>query len=68
MGEKFNYLGVEMIVTNHSRMVSGYDYIGLIPSLQADYVDNNGILHNVSFGYHELVGLKNENPQSGNED
>ena len=56
IGETFNYLGVTCIVTGHVEF-NGFE---LCPRLLADYVDKNGVIRQVSFGYGELIGLKQQ--------
>ena len=58
VGETFEYLGIKMAVTSH------YIYMGygiLCPLLQANYVDNNGIVQSASFYYGELPTLIKQN-------
>jgi len=58
IGEKFNYMGIEMIVESHVDMVK---YIGFIPYLTAAYKNNNGELKHAYFKYSELPALIAEN-------
>lgn len=64
IGEKFNYLGIEMIVTGHVRMtVAGQ---GTFPILSANYVSNDGIVQNIEFTIDRLPVLIAENTQQFN--
>ncbi len=58
MGEKFNYLGVEMTVCGHYKFDP---YFGYTPSLRVDYVNKKGEIKSISFAYQELETLKKEN-------
>lgn len=58
IGETFNYLGRKCIVTAYS-----YFYgMGICPTLVCDYVDEAGIIRQITFGVTELPGLINQNP------
>ena len=62
IGEKFKYLGVEIIVTHHySRSYHPYKGIIITPELSGDYVTANGELKKVCFSFSELGTLKSEN-------
>ena len=61
VGEKFNYLGIEMIVTRHMGFSTGFPFPVPTPELQAEYRDNNGILRKISFSPHKLECLIAEN-------
>lgn len=62
VGEKFTYLGVEMVVTGHYDLSLGlYGALDIIPSLNADYVNKNGEIKSVSFSPIELNTLIAEN-------
>jgi hypothetical protein len=56
-GETFRYLGLKMLVTGHSD-ISATGRV--IPELQCDYVDNNGVLRTCAFAFHELPTLEKE--------
>jgi hypothetical protein len=58
IGEKFNYLGVEMTVYSHFEYIPMF---GIIPELKANYVTKNGEIKNACFGYSELPILRKEN-------
>ncbi len=58
-GEKFKYMGVEMIKTGNMRY-AGY-FLDPTPCIHANYVDKNGVIRSVTFSYSELEVLKNEN-------
>jgi len=58
-GEKFKYMGVEMIKTGNMYL-SGF-YLDPTPCIHADYVDKNGVIHNATFNYSELDVLITEN-------
>lgn len=57
VGETFNYLGRECIVTGFGQYPSN---VGYIPLLRFDYCDNNGVLHSVSARIEELPALMNQ--------
>lgn len=59
IGQTFNYLGRTCIVTRHWML---WPYVGPIPELHADYVDECGIVRSISFLLGELPGLKAQNP------
>lgn len=60
-GEKFNFLGVEMIVyAHHYQFISQY-YCNYRPCLRANYVNKHGDIKNADFDYDELDALKKEN-------
>jgi len=63
VGEEFNYLGVEMIVTGHSYFVSGEIGFHDWPSLCADYANKRGEIKHITFGMDELTGLINQNKE-----
>ena len=68
IGGLFEYLGREMAVTGHSAptynycVYGGYES-GRRPSLRADYADNNGVLHNVSFSMAEARAIMAAQPK-----
>ena len=56
-GETFRYRGLKLLVTGHSGIsASGR----VVPELQCDYVDNNGVLNTCAFAFHELPTLEKE--------
>jgi hypothetical protein len=60
VGETFDYLGVTMMVTDHSQLI--HERIGLginpyKPGLVCDYVDKEGILRNCVFSPREVKAL-----------
>jgi hypothetical protein len=63
VGDRFTYLGVEMIVTGHVRLVGAGRRLRYSPALMADYVDNNGIVRHLSFDPVEISLLKKENEE-----
>lgn len=61
IGEKFNYLSIEMVVTAHYEInIYSFETIAR-PVLKADYVDKNGIIRERCFCIRELPGLIKEN-------
>lgn len=59
IGEKFNYIGIEMIVERHSVF---FGKSGDIPKLVASYVDKQGRLAKAEFDLCVLPALIAENP------
>lgn len=61
IGETFNYLGRECVVTGHGKLVG----IGLAVVYQselcADYCDNNGVIRQIKFSLSELPILIKQN-------
>lgn len=63
IGETFNYLGVEMIVTDHRRIeMFTFSSDMEIPCIVADYIDNNGHVKNIVFPPRKLEVLRKQNP------
>lgn len=62
VGEKFNYLGQEMLVLGHKdyRMFAG-GYTHIEPKLMCEYVNNNGDIKKKSFHFDMLPILIAEN-------
>jgi hypothetical protein len=60
-GEKFKYLGVEMIVTGHKELFIAPYCCTYFPCIKASYVNKQGDIKNVQFDYDELEVLKKEN-------
>ena len=58
VGEKFNYMGIEMIVESH--YFSDIDCV--YPRISAAYKNNNGELNHAEFQLHYLPALRAENP------
>ena len=55
VGEKFNYMGIEVMVLSI--------YPGVYSSsLDGHYVDGNGVLRDIKFHYRDLENLIAENP------
>lgn len=61
IGEKFNYLGIEMTVTRHSHLEFMDLSVLLIPCLEVDYVTKIGELKQVKFHIDDLEKLRKEN-------
>ena len=62
LGEKFNYLGVTIIVTGHHELEMGVGYgLNVRPVLKGDYKNYNGEIKPISFAYRELPALQAEN-------
>lgn len=59
IGEKFNYMGIEMIVESHySTMINP---CVTFPRILAAYKDYHGVLRHVEFKHRALPALKAEN-------
>jgi hypothetical protein len=54
VGETFNYLGRECVVTGHRYLPGRF---GCWPHMQFDYCDNNGVIHSMSARANELPAL-----------
>lgn len=61
IGEKFNYMGVEIIVTGHYEAVPCGFGIIFEACLKGDYKTDQGEIKNISFDHSELEALKAEN-------
>ena len=61
IGEKFNYMGVEIIVTHHYKIHMSIYSRSVIPILTGDYANNLGEIKAISFSHHELPNLIAEN-------
>ena len=57
VGDEFNYLGIKCQVTKCSTW-GGWC---MLPCIEADYIDNNGIIHHISFKYSNLDWLIKQN-------
>ena len=66
VGEEFEYLGRRMIVAGHWRIgVHGFPGgLCVEPCLRADYADNNGVIHSVSFSNAEIEALMRAQPNT----
>lgn len=65
VGERFFYLERQMCVTAHHTIgFSGFTFFK-IPSIQADYVDNNGVIRHIVFNMSECNALMENNPNGG---
>lgn len=62
IGEKFNYLGVDMIVTSHQKLQQNHLGWDVIPTLCCDYCDQFGKIQSIEFGPVALHALIKENP------
>jgi hypothetical protein len=58
VGEKFNYMGIEMIVESHCQ----YTIDGAFPRIYAAYKNSMGELKHAQFVRAELPALQAENP------
>jgi hypothetical protein len=58
IGEPFNYLGVNCVVTAHDKFIP---YVGAIPALQFDYCDKNGIIHSAYCFASEMQAVIKQN-------
>ena len=63
IGDSFTYLDIQMVVTGHSIVhdFPPYHY-SVRPQLSADYADNCGVIHNISFNYEEALAIINNQP------
>jgi len=61
IGDRFTYLGIDMIVTDYYLKFS--DVRLRVATLQADYVNKEGSIANIFFSIHELPGLIKENKE-----
>lgn len=61
IGEKFNYLGVTIICTGHSKIDFYGTRVSVRPTMKGDYKNDKGEIKAISFGYRELPALKAEN-------
>ena len=59
VGEKFNYIGIEMMVVSHCLYFLGSK--SKHPLLTCVYKNNNGEIRSMEFNYHELNSLRSEN-------
>jgi len=59
IGDSFNYLGVEMTVTGHSRTVQVPHGVSVKPVLACVYVDNIGIIRHIEFEPSLIECLRN---------
>ena len=64
VGETFVYLGRTCIVRGHMKL---WPYLGWMPVLVADYVDETGVIHTITFEVRELPMLVNHNQPPGRE-
>ncbi len=58
IGEKFNYMGIEMIVESHYY----FSPYGCFAGISAAYKNEHGELKHAEFIRRELTALRNENP------
>lgn len=62
LGQQFNYLGRDMMPTKHSDLreeCDGYSvWWDSFPRLHADYCDDTGVIHHITFSYAEAVAIK----------
>lgn len=61
IGDKFKYLGVEMIVFAHHYSYASVDGPTYRPLLRANYVNKEGDIRIIEFEYEELDAVKREN-------
>lgn len=62
IGQTFNYLGRTCVVTAHESARPG---LGHVPQLNADYADDHGVIHGITFSVDELPGLLAQNDNQG---
>ena len=60
-GDKFRYLGVEMLVYAHVDIFNSPYFSTYRPCLKASYVNKLGEIKMINFDYDELDTLKKEN-------
>ena len=58
IGTKFKYLGVDMIVTGNFSVGHGITSSYLYQIIKADYLDNNGVIREISFCENEFNSLE----------
>ena len=65
IGQEFEYLGRRMIVSGHYSIGGGYP-MGLYmnPGIRADYADDMGVIHAISFSAAESVALMTAQPNA----
>jgi len=63
IGERFTYLGRDMVVTAHYRIVSCGFSMHPVFGISADYVNDIGDIKQISFSMSELQTLINENKE-----
>lgn len=56
VGDTFMYLGQELSVVSHCRLVQGLS-IHLIPVLEAEYIDRNGVIRTHEFSLEQAQML-----------
>lgn len=62
LGETFEYLGRTMCVTRHYGLATcGYSCYRY-PAILADYADNNGKIHSVTFTVDEIEAIQRTQP------
>lgn len=63
LGESFEYLGRIMVVTAHYKtdiiIVSRFPEIRMKPSIHANYADDLGVIHSITFNVQESLALMN---------
>lgn len=62
IGETFEYLGRTMYVTKHYYVATGVYHCFRCPVIHADYADNNGKIHSVTFSLTEIEAIKRTQP------
>ena len=64
IGDEFSYLGKTMIVSAHHEIIPFYPAPIIRPCIKADYVDDCGVLHNVTFSWQECLALMRKQPNA----
>ena len=65
IGQEFEYLGRRMIVSRHYSIAGGYPMgLYLQPGISADYADDIGVIHSVSFSAAESMALMAAQPNT----
>lgn len=63
IGQEFQYLGRRMIVSGHYSIGGGYPMGFYIkPGIRADYADDMGVIHAISFSAAESAALMHAQP------
>jgi hypothetical protein len=59
-GSRVNYLGVSMVISGHGDLLPGYPSLIFVPSVNAEYVDKQGVIRSVKFHLRDLPALRAE--------
>lgn len=64
IGDTFNYLGRECVVTGYARYIPHHLGIDVAVELQADYADDLGVIRSVTFTPREWRALADKQPNN----